>query len=316
MKRFVRHTALVLMLLCGLSSCETVVEFSGDYMDPMPVLNSLITPGEPVRVYFSRSVFILDEREPSYVTDGTLELYINDTYVEPLRYTTFQPENGVMEHYYESTAIPQEGDKVTIRARSREFPDWVSANVVVPHSAVLGEMTIREGVSTEERYLTGQIQVPLSDPAGVQNYYWLQAVGVTGSDNLRRTSFFTYSDIAFSEGSSDSIVEELLGTSYDRALFADVMIDGQEEYPLVIDWEFGEWVASQGVTFEVMCYQVDEHLYKYQRSLDLADSASSFGEPVQIYSNVEGGIGIVGARSAQSVVRKAFSKTAKEDSVL
>ncbi|MDX5319932.1 MAG: DUF4249 family protein, partial [Bacteroidota bacterium] len=51
--------------------------------------------------------------------------------------------------------------------------------------------------------------------------------------------------------------------------------------------------------FELM--SLDEHLYKYQTTFDAAESAQDnpFAEPVIIYSNIEGGIGIFGGLNRQ-----------------
>jgi hypothetical protein len=56
--------------------------------------------------------------------------------------------------------------------------------------------------------------------------------------------------------------------------------------------------------YEVVCYQIDENYFKYLRSVQVADNTAMFGEPVQIHTNVEGGIGIVAARSTVEVRHK------------
>lgn len=42
-----------------------------------------------------------------------------------------------------------------------------------------------------------------------------------------------------------------------------------------------------------------------------SDSNSLFGEPVQIHSNIEGGLGIVGSQSALISYQKEYSEVAK-----
>ncbi len=305
MKRFLQHISILFTLCVVLSACETDVEFGREHMENFPVLNSVVTADEPVRVYFSRSVFILDDRESTYVVDATVELNINDTYIESLRLESGEMWDGEVIYYYQSSTAPKMGDRVTIRARSEEFPEWVSGTTVIPDGpAVSGlEMSV-SGVT--DRRLRGKAHIVLSDPEEESNYYWvcgkLYDTQPDPDNHYISTpyEFLTYSDVAFSGGANTDILEELLGEgSGDTIIFDDSLIDGTREYQLKMEWAASEWWANESsdVYLEVMCQEIDEHLYKYYRSMELADSASLFGEPVQIYTNVVGGLGVIGSQS-------------------
>lgn len=295
--------------LFGVVGCETVVDFRGDYTESLPVLNALVVPGEPVKVTYSRSVFILSDKAPSAITTGTVELYINDEFVERLQLAEEYYADGVVSgYYYMSTRIPVAGDKVTIRARCGEFPEWVSGTAVIPTPAALGEIELQSLESLEEGRITVSVGVGISDPAGEQNYYLLKG-SMKPSESLDNPYYgdgiyFSYTDIAFRESKGEGVLEELLEMEGNYVVFADGIIDGKEDYRLMMESEYGERHLKNGPIYEVVCYQIDENYFKYLRSVQVADNTAMFGEPVQIHTNVEGGIGIVAARSTVEVRHK------------
>ena len=312
MTKFLYKATVVFFLLLSLVGCETVVDFKGDYVESLPVLNAVLAPDEPVRASYSRSVFILAENTDTVIDDGTVELYINDVFVERLKPAVDTTAWGDINHYYIGTTTPKVADRVTLRASSAEFPEWVSGSATIPESPVLGDLTIEHSESVEEGYTNLSARVEFSDPAGEQNYYLLSGSLVKQYDNpyaYAQRLYFEYSDIAFREGKAEGVLDELLGEWGDNALFADTMIDGLQGYPLTMECEYASDYWNEPITsFEVACFQIDQHLYKYLRSEELADNAAMFGEPVQIYTNVEGGIGVVCARSSLVVRSKSYSE--------
>lgn len=312
MKRFLQHIAYLLGVVFTLAACESDVEFSGEQMESLPVLNSVVTAGEPVRVYFTRSVFILDNRGATYVTDATVELYINDTFVETLRLESDEMLPDETSYHYQATTAPRSGDRVTIRARSEEFPEGVSGTTVVPHSPAVGGVELSVSGTAEWR-ISGKASLLLSDSAEEDNYYWMYGMVFCDHDNpyVMSYEYFTYSDVAFSGGANTDVLGEMLGDSDSIVVFDDTLLAGKSDYRLNMEWGLPEEWVNERVYFEIGCQQIDQHLYKYYRSLDLSDSNSLFGEPVQIHSNVDGGLGIVGSQSALTIYQKEYSEVAK-----
>lgn len=311
-KKYAILFALTLLFVAG---CETVVEFRGEYVEPQAVLNSVVTAAEPIRVYYAKSSFILaNEPQTNFIGGATVELYINDEFVERLSPANYVNDWGERRDFYLSTIAPTQNDRVTIRARSEEFPEWVSATVEVPCDVMVGEFRIEEsGIEGTSGYHYGTAILEISDPQESDNYYWL--MGQTLCRNEPDDEFpvrglgFDYTDVVFSEGSADSVLGEIIGSTMGRtAIFDDTLLAGEERYPLQMEWDVSDYYVSNGVLFQVQCYQMDRHLYKYLRSVELANDNAMFSEPVQIYSNVEGGIGIVGARSRITTLQKLYSE--------
>lgn len=309
MRKFLYRAIIIATALLGAVGCETVVDFRGDYTESLPVLNALVVPGEPVKVTYSRSVFILSDKSPSAITTGTVEMYINDSFAERLQLVEEHYPTGELRGYcYMSTRVPMTGDKVTIRARCGEFPEWVSGTTVIPTPPALGDMELKSLESIEEGMVRVSVSVGISDPAGEQNFYLLKgSMKPTATEDNPYYGdgiLFSYTDIAFRESSGEEVLEELLEMGCDYVVFADGIIDGKEDYRLMMESEYSEWRLENGPIYEVECYQIDENYFKYLRSVQVAENMAMFGEPVQIHTNVEGGIGVVAARSAVEVCSK------------
>ncbi len=281
--------------------CETEVEFRGEDMASLPVLYSVVSPEEPVRAYYSQSVFILDNGAPTDIANGTVELHINGTFRERLKMVEERSEYGNSRLYYQGETMVSPLDRVMVRACSPRFPEWVSGTTVVPEAISVGEFEVARGNTSEEGRVAGKATLPISDPEG-ENYYWLESTFYVTRDPSHPYGGYSYSmnytDVAFSSGRTNDILMDYINDSPDFALFDDSLIEGVEEYTLSMEWDFGEYYLQYPVTFNMKCCQLDENLFKYYRSVELVQNGlEMFGEPVQIHTNIEGGLGLVGSRS-------------------
>lgn len=337
MKNTFIKIALFLFAALSFVGCETVVEFKGEYTEPQLVLYSVVTAGEPVVVHLSNSVFILDEATSSKQTGAEVELYVDGEFVERLSEYDYTEEfseqygdyvnNYVIRHqYYQSTHICSSGDVVEIRARHKDFEGEVSGKTTIPQEPILGELSATINPSEDDEYSSsntkGNVYCPLTNEAGVANYYWLRGCVVakyayedydTGEirEYYYENGFGFENDIVFTGVDTGGFFDDLLGGSSGlekHVFFDDSLIDGEEEYPLTMNYGFLAEACVEEPIFRVECWQIDDNLYKYLRSMELADSDNFLSEPVQIHSNIEGGIGLVGSRSTLIVRTLPFSE--------
>lgn len=332
MRTLLRNILLPLVALTTtLTACETPVEFSGEEMESLPVIYSVVVPGEPIKVYYSGSVFILDDdwSTPQDVTNGTVELYINDTFVERLPYVEIRQEESEMPYYqnafkdvpdiappttiidrcYLATATAKVGDKVTIRASSPRYPSWVSGTTVVPPAPVLGDFSASVDGKDQDEYLFGRAYFTITDDGDQMNYYWLRGgiCWIPEGSNYIRNNTFSYTDTAFGRDTSNDIITDIIGDESSFVLFDDSRFNGEENFQLMVDWEIRELNTQYTPYFEAKCCNLSEDLYKYYRSVELSDSQELFGEPVQIYTNIGGGLGVVGARSEYTITQTEYN---------
>lgn len=327
MKRIFRNITLALLATIALWGCETEVEFKGEYMESNLVLYSVVTAGEPVVVHLSKSVFILDEATPTNQTGAKVKLYVNGVFVERLAEYDYNEvitttvgdyiyTETIQHQYYQSTHICSSGDMVEIRASHKDFEGEVSGKTTIPQEPILGDLLATISPSEDDEYSSsstkGNVYCPLTNEAGVANYYWLRGCVVAKyayedkpsgeiKEFYQEVGFGFENDIVFTGVDTGGIFDDLLGGSSSTGnyvVFDDSLIDGVEEYPLTMNYGFLADGALEEPFFRVECWQIDDNLYKYLRSVELADGDNFISEPVQIHSNVEGGIGLVGSRSA------------------
>ena len=95
-----------------LPSCYKEIDLSDYYSQEAEntlVLNSLINPDSVIKVSATRLFFFSgNAKEPDYVRDLNIELFVND---ESKGNLFFNP----IDNLYESTIYPVEGDSITIR---------------------------------------------------------------------------------------------------------------------------------------------------------------------------------------------------------
>lgn len=298
MRTFLQNITLPIVTMLALVACETDVEFRGEQMEPQMVVYSVVTAGEPVKVFVSRSSFVLDDEIHPEVRDVEVEVWVNGAFAERLVEVEEEDPRGMgIQHYYTGEILCHSGDRVEIRVTSSGFEGTASGSTTIPAEPTLGELRATiTSISEDEVFAEGMLYCPLSDPADQANYYWLR--GMISDIDHPAINWVRYTDVVFGGGAPEGILGEIVGEEYrEYVLFDDALIGGKRDYPLAMEWDHNLSDLDHSL-YRVECWQVDENLYKYFLSLELSADGAMFAEPVQVHSNISGGIGLVASRSA------------------
>lgn len=303
------YTIYILCILASLLfSCEKDLEFNGKETKSLLVLNSFVCAGEPISVNLSKSRFFLDNNEDfEYINDADIKLWKEDEIVSSF---TFISNDGD----YLNNYIPKEGETLRITASSPGL-DPVEATVQLSSPpTILKVDTINHSKlyywTFEEEYypdyvegdLSFDMTVHIKDPRGVANYYRIfPYLIVTYKDGNVFTSEILDID------SNDPVLSNTNNSFFDSEEnegyfnFSDELFDGKE-YPLKLSWRL--WMSSTIYHYEeiisleavVELQELSKEYYLYEISREAASRAEEggglFSEPVQIFSNINGGIGI------------------------
>lgn len=308
-------------------SCENALEFNGEQMAPLLVMNSLISPDSVFTVQLTKSKFFLkDDSSFDPVNNASVELFVNDTLFETLAFST----NG----NYTSNYIPKAGDKVRLSAQHSDI-NAVSAVTDIVKPAEISSIdtaTLITDISPILSYGYGgyygeviesdtigysytkkmNIIINIDDDADQKNFYRVSLRIKQYFDDGRISEgqfFYESEDMVF--GSSDE--SGLFGEGYSRSQyneFSDELFNGKK-YPFKISTNFSSFIYTDekkpdndgGVTSPkvvrneliIQVHSISESFYKYLKTMNTNSNALGFfSEPVQIYSNVKGGIGIFG----------------------
>ena len=322
-------TILTILSVALLTACEKEIEFNGEQTDPKLVINSLVEPGKPLNAKLSKSVFFLDNEANTDAPDDLVAtLYVNGNSIGEMTrcYDTIWNEhvyddygNPAFTYYlvpvYTSTYTPSIGDVVKITASANGFDDVEGETSPLPNEVdwhPVGLETNQWDVSYYDYegdtswYIYGKMQllVEITDPNPGKTDYFKIHVSVGGfSDDETGSRFYistTYNDPVFGGTGTEEYDEfniDLL--SRPEGVFTDVLFDGKSytiKLPLFIDIDFYEAIPDS-FQLPISIEHLSKEYYYFLNTCQQGDEISQFfAEPVQTYSNVKDGYGVVGGR--------------------
>ncbi len=302
----------VLIIMVGLTACEKEILYDDIAPEPLLVMNGIQHVGEPARLCVEKSSFYINSETDFRVKDVHVDLYVNGAFKEALQVRdsmimetyTIVTEEGMEEHerpryafnYCEGEYILCEGDALRLEVSSSEFDDVAVAETTIPYAPnVVSFDTIRVETS-DDGLSTVYLSLKIDDPAGNDYYNLYPQEGLTN---------FTTSDPVFTDFMNIVHVDDLFGGNdyYGRGaynMFNDAYFDGTQYAISMNSTVYGDGsYYYQPLVMEVT--KVDYALYQFKKTYsdyDYADDLLSlFTEPIQVYSNVQNGAGVVCSQS-------------------
>ena len=302
----------VLIIMVGLTACEKEILYDDIAPEPLLVMNGIQHVGEPARLCVEKSSFYINSETDFRVKDVHVDLYVNGAFKEALQVRdsmimetyTIVTEEGMEEHerpryafnYCEGEYILCEGDALRLEVSSSEFDDVAVAETTIPYAPnVVSFDTIRVETS-DDGLSTVYLSLKIDDPAGNDYYNLYPQEGLTN---------FTTSDPVFTDFMNIVHVDDLFGGNdyYGRGaynMFNDTYFDGTQYAINMNSTVYGDGsYYYQPLVMEVT--KVDYALYQFKKTYsdyDYADDLLSlFTEPIQVYSNVQNGAGVVCSQS-------------------
>lgn len=292
-----------LILITGLAmnmGCEKEIPFDAEVKERKIVVNSLFQPDSIWAVKVGYSLSVIDQGYPGLLDGATVEVFDEGgTRIDSL-------EMGIDQVYRSPSGLrPQAGARYTIRASKAGFETVSSSNYCPSPVSIISWDTAK--VSSPDGYDEMEITVTIADPSTEENYYGLvvtaSAVEVYGTD----TSYYSFNVQMYS---NDPIVEQGVETVpgerpfFNELLFVDKHFSGQTyTMKFSVDYfVFAEIWADYAVSLKL--YSCTEEFFRYLISYNAYQNTygNPFAQPVQVFSNVEGGFGIFAGASTDTKV--------------
>lgn len=335
MKRYISALLLIIFAACFIS-CEKDIEFKGKVTKPLLVLNGMLTPDSVVSIHLSQSRFILGDVLPfTHIAGATVSVYVNGQLKE-------QITNDV-KGTYKGIYTPKPGDEIKIEVKADGF-DVLKSQTVIPQKPNMvvndSTVTVREeeysspsqpNTVSKSKKRRMQAQLKLTDMANEENYYFIKAF-----QNIYRKGDLVRSrvvELKLSEvlknniSDSGNIIQDIFGDggTMDRTdnLFSDIYINGKEtlfdftfddtlEYATYVNGVKVENDREEEGTVEYLIEigEISKDMYQYVISGNKAENEKDdpFTEPVQVHSNVENGIGILGSYTTYNFISRFHTK--------
>ena len=320
------NIALIITVL--FSACEKEIKFSGDEVKTQLVLNGLLTPDSAVKINLTESRFFLDDGAFKNIDNATVILWKTGNKIEDLSNTG----GG----NYSGTYIPNVDDNLRITVSCEGFDPVECSTGIVASTPIISVDTMNfnedrgyfdyifwedgTGYADSSSYYVNanlEMYITFKDPIGVSNYYTFKVYMkyyYSNGDSAYLPFIFTSDDLVFQRGNNG--IGFLGDVNYFKStLFNDELFDGKEyklkmraanrddiyvgKNPINPDKAYQEpvgkeiWVELQSLSYEYYMY-----LKTCEAQSKMSNLVESFSEPVQIYTNITGGIGILGSYSS------------------
>ena len=302
--------------MVALTACEKEIMYEDIAPEPLLVVNGIQHVGEPARLSVEKSSFYITTETDFRVKDVHVDLYVNGVFKEALQvrdsmimetYWVYDPETGDSHEeerpsyayvYCEGEYLLCEGDQLRFEVSSSEFDEVAVAETTIPYAPnVISFDTLRvepnpDGDGLDKVYLSLKIDDTLGN-----DYYNLNP-----QEGL---SNFTTSDPVFADFMNIVHVDDLFGGSdyYGRGeynMFNDSYFDGSH-YTINMNTTAYSVESYHYKPLVMEVTRVDYSLYQFAKSYSSYDYAADllalFTEPVQVYSNVQNGVGVVCSQS-------------------
>ena len=321
------------------TSCEKEIEFKGEQTDPKLVINSLMEPGKPVKANISKSYFFLDNQANTTAPDDLVaSLYVNGNllgemtlhYDTVVSYDIWDPNNpdlGRVQKVYTYDYCPAVGDIIKITASANGFDDVEATTSPLPkaveaqvHTKVTQwdawyqheynyETYEMEEDSTLWIWVNLDLTVDITDPnPGLSDCFKIyvenRKVDMYSKNSIR--SYFEYDDPVFGSALPDNeyIDFDDLETQ-PQGVFTDVLFDGrtyQLEFKMRIEMSVDEEYDPDFFQLPIRLEHLSKEYYYYLNTCDQGDvSMQLYAEPIQTYTNVTNGFGIVAGRAVDTL---------------
>lgn len=295
MKKILIITAI---LSLGLVSCEKVVDIDVPYEVPKLVINSLLNPDSSFSVHLSKSQYILDNALLQNLTDAKVRVYDGDNLLGEPQHT----QNG---KYILEGVRPVTGKTYTIKAEMAGMEPAKATEKVLPVVMVLEESldTLNDN---NEHSIVYSAEFKIQDPAADKNYYMIRLYSEeTGyyyynRQNQEEPEEFIYWRSLNVESPDPSLESNCMSEC--GLLMDDEFFNGKTYQIKITASDYNSYFSPHGDeqkenSIYLVLYNISESAYLYYKSMEQSRNAEGdpFSEPVKVYSNIEGGYGILTA---------------------
>ena len=313
-----------------LIACDREIPYNGEYQNPQLAIEAHLEEGSSAitgtlihSTFFAENVRAKRDRW----LDGDVTFVVQRDNGEEMAYSSESDEGVVFQGYEFSIPLVEPlriGEKVRVKASHQGYPSVEGSDIIVARPQVSCIEAVLDSANYlyhfilqfgENANITGMIGI-----SGVFNY-WTRPEKENAYH--QSTSFITSDNSCFA-GTENAYSTDWGFNSW-RDLFCSIENLRNKEVEIVMPLNRMTKVnydLMEDITLKVTCYSEDS--YRYRRSLlayygmsgesdNTYELDSFFGgifgveETVQVYSNVENGIGIVHAHSSV-IFKKVFSE--------
>jgi len=295
---------LIYILPLYFVSCEKKLDIDLPETEKHIVVNGMINPDSLLEVRVSKSRNILDTNAIVHLPDAVVKLYVNGVFIQDLT------SSG--EGYFVSNLFPELDKEYSLTV---DYPGLTSVHTqcLIKKSGSINSVdTLRETVINDWGYdidtiTTMKFDILFNDNGATNDFYFLAISSLQpiyeylGKDTIltgyhQVPEYFDSQDLVFRSNTNNFSIEGLPGRVFSDELFNGNNYEIQLEMYLskYADIYVSEQNALDSTMFYIRLYTVNQDFFRFVNSYNLNQSSEydPFAQPVQIFSNVENGLGL------------------------
>ncbi|MFO7615633.1 MAG: DUF4249 domain-containing protein [Bacteroidales bacterium] len=280
---------LTALLVFSASSCEKIIDVDIPDRDRKIVINGLLIPDSAIRVNLTLSLSVLEPDEFVYLPDANVDLFRGSELLGRMGYDSAG-------YFHLPGVRALEGAEYRITAISEGLTGAEATTQVPAPVAILALDTTKVLLDYGQELF--KMTINFDDPPG-RNYYGISAElsyrfgrmeGVElPSGLITQPAYLSHLDPFLNEE----------GVNYRGGIFFDDRLFDGNNKTIEVGLEEYAFAFSDTVWVTVRLEQIAPSYYFYALSSQAYYSAHSnpFSEPVRVYTNVDGGLGLFSSRS-------------------
>ncbi|MBI2968605.1 MAG: DUF4249 domain-containing protein [Bacteroidetes bacterium] len=277
-----------------ISACEMVVDIDMPDHKPVLVINSLFNSDSIFRVAVSHSIGIQeDASDITNIENATIEILENNISLGSL---SWLPIGFYTNPLIKITA----GASYEIRVSAGDYPAVTSTNTIPLAKMIIIKQvkdSVKIGEAQMEQYVT-EVTIEIPDQAAEVNFYAIQIYAEdtfysSWDDSVWVNSYFL----------NLSTRDPVLGQTeeYTQMLkFSDELFNGKN-YSAIFYFEETDKNSIDSVFLYFYSLSSSYYYYSVTKDLYYRTHNNPFSEPVQVYTNIENGLGIFAGRCGSRI---------------
>ena len=289
----IKHTLQLIIGTILIVSCETTIDYDLPTEPSKIVIDTKLKTGDSVAVVVGTSTYALSSNNP-ILMDTTAKVWLYENNVQVSRLTiTENPTPRNVRFFFSSNYKLKANQTYKVEASLNGY------------TTAFGEGISKDSVpisSTQFDSISKNLVLTFQDPPTKDDYYMI----TISDDSLNNLYYYSTNDLvldffdnsSFDDPFGDGSGNEKYGMN---GYLSDQYFNGKtKSLSLKIDNVIKE-APLYGISYHLQLWRISKDLYEHQRTKAIAwQSDNPFSEPVQIYSNISNGYGIVGTVALSS----------------
>ena len=282
------------ILLANVVACQTVVDFDIPIDKPWVVVNSLFSPDSVWQVQVSYSRNILDSRSGSFQLVRDAEVTIRDHNDEVIE-TLSGSSDKFFQYAYRGKTKPTSGESYSVQVKVKD--ELLKAISLLPTAVPITSLEIDSSAFKSQGEAV-EMSIAFKDPVETKNFYEIKVLRdgfyISNKDTIR------YVEDMYVEPVDPALSNDNFNGA--GKLLEDKLFNGKN-YVFRLKLRSFRFNSETEMRVRVVLQSVTESYFRYfaAQSLQNSTSGDPFAQPVQVYTNVENGLGIFAGYSSSVV---------------